>query len=189
MNLHRERLRRITPYALVSVAGLFLLRTAMQIDYQERAGTLGPDFWPKLVIALLLIVCAAEILRILFADNPDAESGILENIAGNAQSDPAETLTEPAASRPGLLIAGMAATLAYVALVATTGFVITTAVYLAAFLTIGGYRKRGTIAALSIGGSLLLMFIFMKLVYVSLPIGSGPFAEVTIFLMKIMGIR
>jgi len=95
----------------------------------------------------------------------------------------------PAESHPGLLLAGMAATVGYVALVATTGFALTTAVYLAAFLVIGGYRRRKTIAALSIGGSLLLMFIFMKLVYVSLPIGEGPFAQFTILLMKIMGIR
>jgi hypothetical protein len=29
----------------------------------------------------------------------------------------------------------------------------------------------------------------MKLVYVSLPLGEGPFQEVTLTLMKLMGIR
>jgi hypothetical protein len=35
----------------------------------------------------------------------------------------------------------------------------------------------------------VLLFIFMKLVYVSLPIGVAPFSEVTLFLMKLMAIR
>jgi hypothetical protein len=33
------------------------------------------------------------------------------------------------------------------------------------------------------------MFFFMKLVYVSLPLGQEPFAQVTFFLMRVMGIR
>jgi len=191
MKLHRDRLRRIAPYALVGAAGLFLLRTATQIDYQERAGTLGPDFWPKLILGLLLAVCTAEILRILFTENPETADNVLAAIAGSAETpgDNDSPVPEATPSHPGLLVAGMATTLAYVALVATTGFVLTTAAYLAAFLYIGGYRHYRVIAALSIGGSLLLMFVFMKLVYVSLPIGSGPFAELTILLMKLMGIR
>ncbi|MBI3068559.1 MAG: tripartite tricarboxylate transporter TctB family protein, partial [Betaproteobacteria bacterium] len=47
----------------------------------------------------------------------------------------------------------------------------------------------GVIAAVSLLGTLLLMFIFMKLVYVSLPIGVEPFSRVTFLLMQLMGIR
>ena len=83
----------------------------------------------------------------------------------------------------------MAATLAYVALVQVLGFFLSTAVYLAVFLVLGGYRRWGVLAATSVLGALVLMFIFMKLVYVSLPIGSAPFSEVTLFLMKMMAIR
>jgi putative tricarboxylic transport membrane protein len=34
-----------------------------------------------------------------------------------------------------------------------------------------------------------MMFFFMRVVYVSLPIGQEPFSAVTIFLMQLMGIR
>ena len=187
---HSARLRRLAPYALAGGAGMFLFYVATQFDFHRRGGTLGPDFWPKLILALLVIVCACEIARILFAKNPDADIGnVLEAIAEDADSSEPVAPPAPAARHPWRLLAGMAATLAYVALVATTGFFLTTATYLAAFLVIGGYRNRRIIAALSIGGALLLMFIFMKLVYVSLPLGSGPFAEFTFLLMKIMGIR
>jgi len=31
--------------------------------------------------------------------------------------------------------------------------------------------------------------LFMKVVYVSLPIGEAPFSAITLFLMQVMGIR
>ncbi len=183
---HQARLRRLAPYAIAGGIGLFLFYSATQFEFHRRAGTLGPDFWPKLVLGLLILVCACEIARILLSKNPHADpGGVLEGIAGSNDA----TGSEAVAGHPWRLLAGMGATVAYVALVGTTGFFLTTATYLAAFLLIGGYRRRKIIAALSLGGALLLMFIFMKLVYVSLPIGSGAFAEVTLLLMQLMGIR
>ncbi len=189
-SFNRIPLRRLAPYLLVACAGLYLFYTATQFEFHRRAGTLGPDFWPKLILALLLIVCAGEILRIVFAKNPDAEIGsVLEDITREADADSGAEAAEPPAAHPWRLLAGMAATLAYVALVGSTGFALTTAAYLAAFLLIGGYRKTKVIVMMSIGGPLLLMFVFMKLVYISLPLGSGPFAQFSILLMGIMGIR
>lgn len=184
------RLRRIAPYALVGAIGVFLFHTATRFDFVRREGTLGPDFWPQLILGLLIAVCILEIARIVLARDPDdGDGGVLEDIARGVDSAPAAELSEVPEHHPFLLLAGMAVTLAYVALVSTTGFFLTTAAYLAAFLVIGGYRRRRIIALLSVGGALLLMFVFMKLVYVSLPLGSGPFAQFTILLMKLMGIR
>ncbi len=183
------RLRLLAPYVLVCSIGSFLYYTAMQIDFQRRSGVLGPDFWPKLILGLLIAVCAYEIIRLALAKDLDTgTAGVLEEITHGVDTAPGPE-TPPPQNQPLRLLAGMAATLAYVALVATTGFFLTTAVYIAAFLIIGGYKKRKVIATMSVGGALLLMFIFMKLVYVSLPIGSGPFADLTILLMKLMGIR
>jgi putative tricarboxylic transport membrane protein len=69
------------------------------------------------------------------------------------------------------------------------GFVLATAPYLAAFIALGGYRRWGVNAAVSLIGTLAMMFFFMKVVYVSLPIGGEPFAQVTLALMRLMGIR
>ncbi len=187
---HQLRLRRIAPYALVGAIGIFLFHAATRFDFVRREGTLGPDFWPQLILGLLIAVCVLEIARIALARDPDrGDGGVLEDIARGVNAAPVADSPAVPEHHPFLLLAGMAATLAYVALVATTGFFLTTAAYLAAFLVIGGYRRRGIIALLSVGGALLLMFVFMKLVYVSLPLGSGPFAQFTILLMKLMGIR
>jgi len=177
------------PYVLAGVAGMLLFYTATQIEFHRRTGVLGPDFWPKLILMLLIVVCVYEIVRIALAKNlDDGTAGILEEVARGVETTPGPDISPPQ-SQPLLVLTGMAATLAYVALVATTGFFLTTAVYIAAFLLIGGYRKTKIIVAMSVGGALVLMFIFMKLVYVSLPIGSGLFGQLTILLMKLMGIR
>ena len=60
------------------------------------------------------------------------------------------------------------------------GFFLATAVYLAAFMVVGRYRRAGVIAATSVLGSLAFMYVFMKIVYVSLPLGVGPFEQVSV---------
>jgi putative tricarboxylic transport membrane protein len=42
---------------------------------------------------------------------------------------------------------------------------------MALFMWVGRYRRPGVIVATSLIGSLAFMFMFMKIVYVSLPLG------------------
>lgn len=184
------RLARILPYALVGAAAGYLYYVAANIQYHARAGTLGPDFWPKAVLVLMLVVCACEIARIVFAgDEPQSAGGVLEGLVEKGADVAAGAAETPVASHPVLLLAGMGATLAYVAASQRLGFFLATVAYLVAFMWLGGYRRWGVIATVSVAGTLVLLFIFMKLVYVSLPIGVAPFSEVTLLLMKLMGIR
>jgi len=80
-------------------------------------------------------------------------------------------------------------TVLYVVLIETLGFFLCTAIYLALFMWVGRYRRPGVIVATSLVGSLAFMFMFMKVVYVSLPLGVEPFAQVSFALMRIMGIK
>jgi putative tricarboxylic transport membrane protein len=73
--------------------------------------------------------------------------------------------------------------------IAYLGFFLSTLVYLAAFMWIGGFRRPVAVAVASVVGSLAFMFVFMKVVYVSLPLGHEPFSQVTFLLMRLMGIR
>lgn len=92
-------------------------------------------------------------------------------------------------SHPLVLIGGIALTALYVWIMQKLGFFLATAPYMAAFLALGGYRRWGVNAAVSLIGTFAIMFFFMRLVYVSLPIGEEPFAQVTLLLMKVMGVR
>lgn len=185
------RLARILPYAIVGAAACYLFYIALNFEFHRRAGTLGPDFWPKAILALLIATCAYEIGRRLFSRAPDnALGGMLEELveaSAETHGDMGETAA--AESHPWLLAAGMALTVLYVSSIQTLGFTIATASYLALFIALGGYRRWSVIAATSVLGTLLLLFFFMKVVYVSLPIGAAPFSTVTLLLMQFMGIR
>lgn len=184
------RLFRIVPYALVGTASGYLYYVATHFEYHRRAGTLGPDFWPEAILTLMIATCIFEILRIAFSPKGGAPAaGVLEDMTEESAEAHGDAGRAVAESHPILLLIGMGATLGYVAVVQRLGFFLSTVIYLAAFLVIGGYRRWGVIAAVSLVGALALMFIFMKLVYVSLPIGEGPFAALTLFLMNAMGIR
>lgn len=189
--IFNTRLTRTLPYALVGAAAGYLYYVAAHFEFHHRAGTLGPDFWPEAILALTIAVCVYEVIRIAFFGRGEAEvGGVLEEIVEESAEEHADFgAAGGGENHPVLLVLGIAATLGYVALVQKLGFFLSTAVYLAAFLVIGGYRRWGVIAATSVIGSLALMFIFMKLVYVSLPIGEAPFSAVTFTLMQLMGIR
>lgn len=183
MTGRRAHLTRALPYVVSGIAAAFLYYTAAHFEFHPRPGTLGPDVWPKSISLLMLLVSLYKTVELLFGRV--REPGPYQAL-GTAEDDAS---AEPAQRHPWLLLLGVGATLAYVALVTTMGFFLCTAAYLAAFLWIGGYRRRWIIAATSVLGALLLMFVFMKLVYVSLPIGTPPFSAVTLALMQLMGIR
>ena len=177
--LDAGRLRRLAPYAIVAAGAGYLYYVAANIRYAERAGTLGPDFWPKAILALALVVCAAKIPFVLAGRGEDR--GALEGLV--------EVPEEAEPSHPAMLLGGIALSVAYVWALPRLGFFTATVLYVAAFIALGGYRRWRVVATLSLVGTLLLVFLFMKVVYVSLPLGQGPFLQVTLALMQLMGIR
>ena len=90
---------------------------------------------------------------------------------------------------PRLLWSGIALTVLYLFVVEKLGFFLTTALYLGLFMWIGRYRRLGVVVATSVLGALFFVFMFMKVVYVSLPLGVEPFAQVSYLLMKLLAIR
>ncbi|HYX65474.1 MAG TPA: tripartite tricarboxylate transporter TctB family protein, partial [Burkholderiales bacterium] len=172
------RLKAAAPYAALLVAAAYLFRDASHFAYSPRPGELGPDFWPKAVLILLMLACGWELLariasRSAAPRTPPATSG----------EAPAE-----APRYPRLLAGGAAATLAYVLVLPLAGFFVSTALYLALFMRIGRYRRYGVIAATSLIGSLAFVFVFMRIVYVSLPLGVGPFQKLSLLILAVLGI-
>ena len=186
------RLAKALPYAVVGAAAAYLYYAAAHIQYHARAGTLGPDFWPQAILVLTIAVCLYEVIKIAVrgAHTHDVV-GVLEDMVEESADKhaAAEPDAPPVESHPVLLLLGIGVTLLYVAAVQELGFFLATVSYLIVFMLIGGYRRWGMIAAIGLLGALLLMYVFMKLVYVSLPIGVDPFSQVTFFLMQVMGIR
>jgi len=175
----KVRLKPMLPYlALLAGAG-FLYHDTARFAALGRPGQLGPDFWPRAVLVLLMLVCAFEIVRLALAGG----------IAPAAQPAPAAHEEGESPRYPRLLAAGIGITVLYVPGMQVLGFFVATALYLAGFMLVGRYRRPGVIAASSLLGSLAFVFVFMKIVYVSLPLGIGPFLTVSTGLMAMLGIH
>src|SRR5580765_7892878 len=184
-----NRLRRTVPYMVVFVVTAVLYVLANRISFIAPGGRIGPDVWPKAILALSAVACLYEIAKnLLFGkwvrDMTGVLGSVLKDVPGQDVPD------EPAlASYPHLLWTGIAMTVLYVVLIEKLGFFLCTAIYMALFMWVGRYRRPGVVLATSLIGSLAFMFMFMKVVYVSLPLGVEPFAQVSFALMRLMGIR
>jgi len=181
-----DRLARSAPYALVGAACAYLYDVASRIQYQAREGALGPDVWPRAMLVFVIVLCVFQIVMALLPRRQREADGVLESLMAESAG---EDGVDRAGSHPWVLLGGMALSAFYVWSVTRLGFFTATVPYLVAFITLGGYRRWGVIAAVSVIGTLLLFFFFVKVVYVSLPIGEEPFAQVTLLLMKILGVR
>ncbi len=189
--ISRRKAARIAPYVIVLAIAALLYRSASGIDFFAPAGRIGPDFWPKMVLILMIATCVYEIVRIGVFSHDDPVSGVLQTLSASPPA--AETHLPPAAGgeRTYLvrLVLGIGVTVLYAAVVPFTGFFLTTATYLVAFIWLGRFRRMWLAIGVSLAGTLLLVFFFMKVAYISLPLGVAPFSAVSLYLMQVMGIR
>jgi len=184
------RLRKIVPYIVVLGAAAFLYWSAMHIEFAAPEGRIGPDFWPKAILIFAMAACAYEIVKtVFFSHNEHELAGVLDTIVVDVPQDGVIPVEPEEKIFPHLLWAGVGLTLAYLLLIEVLGFFLCTFLYLAVFMWIGRYRRAGVVLATSLAGSLVFMFVFMKIVYVSLPLGSEPFSEISFLLMRLMGIK
>jgi putative tricarboxylic transport membrane protein len=181
------RLRALAPYLLVLAGAAELLWKTFDFGFTPRGDRPGPDVWPRAILLLAMLACGVRIVNVLRRPrNPDPVR--IRDVMESALAEQ-ERAAEAAPRLPSLLAIGIALTIAYVALLGTLGFAVDTAVYLAAMIRTGRYRRWPVIAAVAVGGSLVFMFVFMKIVYLSLPIGRPPFDAISLALMQLMGIR
>ncbi|HEX8013162.1 MAG TPA: tripartite tricarboxylate transporter TctB family protein [Casimicrobiaceae bacterium] len=184
------RLGSAIPYALLLGGAAYLYVNAAQFAALAKPGELGPGFWPRAILGVLMLVCAVAIGRSLVSSSPVREPPPLAGAQPEVASERthAEGETEPA-RHPYLLIAGIALSAGYVAGLEWLGFFVATALYLGLFMGLGRYPRRGVIASVSLVGSLAFVVVFMKIVYVSLPLGVGPFQAISVAILAALGIR
>ena len=172
------RLKAAAPYAALLAGAAYLFHDASRLAYSPRPGQLGPDFWPKAVLILLMLASGWQLL-----------AAALSRPAPQPPPGPASGQAVEMPRHPGLLALGAVATLGYVLVLPQAGFFASTALYLALFMLIGRYRRLGVVAATSLAGSLAFMFVFMRIVYVSLPLGIGPFQRLSLWILALLGLH
>ncbi len=181
-----NRLLRASPYIVLLIGAMVFYHLATQIDYAAPAGRIGPDAWPKLILILLGAACAYGIVKSLLVRESFEAAGLLGKLMKDAGAGE-EGDSQPV--YPLRLWAGIGLTIVYILAISTLGFFIATSAYLALFMVIGRYRRWRVISSTSLLGTLVIMFVFMKVVYVSLPLGTGPFLTVSTALLAVMGVR
>jgi putative tricarboxylic transport membrane protein len=172
------------------LAGSYLCFKTFSFDSPSPEGQIGPEFWPRAICIFMLIVCVTKILHLCVA------SAAADSAAEAPQTWVAAAAVEGlAASHPGPrngrfdVWVGIGITALYLLAFPMLGYFLSTFLYMLAFIYLGRYRKIGKILLVGAIGSLVFMFIFMKVVYISLPLGVEPFSRVSVFLLDLMHIR
>jgi hypothetical protein len=162
------------PYAVLLAFAAWFYRIAGHITYNHQGDNLGPDFWPRMALAAMMIICLVQGARLLIFGRADEEPAIT--------AEPAE---ESEAPRSHLLLGlGLLLTIGYGAFVPILGFALATFLFMALFMYAGGYRRHLVIWLWSLIGTAALVLLFQKVVYVSLPRGTAPFDGVTDLLLS-----
>jgi hypothetical protein len=153
-------------------AAAALAALAGDLDRVARPGQLGPGFWPRVVLAGLALSCLAK----LVADRHARRRG-----------PAAEAAVAPPIGR-GRLAAALGLILFYVAVTPWLGFPLATGAFIAGFMALAGARAAGGIAAVAVLGTVGLLYLFVRVVYLPLPKGDGPFEALTVGLYRMLGI-
>jgi putative tricarboxylic transport membrane protein len=129
-----------------------------------------------------MIVCVAEMARVAFFAKPEEPEAPSLHAAAPVADEDSERF-------PTLLAGGIGITVLYVPAMEYIGFFLATIIYLAAFMWIGRYRRPIVVALTSVIGTVAFVYVFMKIVYVSLPLGAGPFREFSVMVLAALGVH
>ncbi|MBI4607715.1 MAG: tripartite tricarboxylate transporter TctB family protein [Candidatus Rokubacteria bacterium] len=155
---------------LIFLAAVALFVAAGRLPVVPVPGQLGPDFWPRLVLVALMASCVLKLVEVARAKGP----------AATGSPGPQVGLPK--------LVGGIALVLGYPALAPLLGFPLTTALFLAAFMRLVGTRRVLPLTLTAALGTVSLLYVFVKVVYLPLPKGAGVFEDFTIFLYRLLRI-
>jgi len=165
-----SRLKSLLGPVLIFLLAVYLYFLAGGIDVNPMPGQLGPAFWPRALILLLMASCGIKAVEIYWTP-PSAEGG-------------------KKASSPGVdtrrLVLMIVAVLGVVFLMDMIGFILANFLFLFLFMRIAGYRRMRSLTLISVLGTLVLLFLFVKVVYLPLPKGQFFFSDLTIAVYRIL---
>ncbi len=177
--MDRTAIRSTFPYFVGLAVAAVLFYFTREIEYTPRGNSLGPQFWPMAAIALMAVVCLFEIVR-GFAGKKTETHGVAEILEASEEEKPEKTY-------PWILAGGIALVTVYALVVDIVGFLLSTFLFLAAFMYLGRYRKHVAVWATSAIITLMAALIFIRFAYVSLPRGVPPFDRITDFIRVMLG--
>ena len=176
-----RRLQAALPYVVVLTAGIFLFYQADHFEFEQVSGRIGPGAWPQLILVLMLATALWGIVSsAIKAGKP---------VPHETKEEEDEDLARPPEIHPYRVWIAVVATLGYLLVLPLLGFFLATIVYSFGLMFIGHFRRPLPIVGLSVAIALCFMFVFMRVVYVALPLGVAPFNQVSYALMAAIGVH
>jgi putative tricarboxylic transport membrane protein len=153
----------------------FITDRPEEIDAMAR-GIAGPTTWPTVMLYAVVVFAlawavqrAAQVLR--RREGLGAAPASAPEVAG------------------GLRVwVGIALVLVYGFSLAWLGFALGTVLYIVLWLLLGGIRSPRLIAAVSLVGTVAMLYLFIKLALMPLDRGAGVIGEFSVWLYRLLGI-
>ena len=159
---------------LVFLVAVYFYFLAGRIDAPPGPDQLGAAFWPKMILIFLMVSCGIKAAEILGAGR--------RRDAGTAEAAPPSEVDTPK------LAAMIAMIIAAVYFMDIIGFPLSNFLFLLLFMRIAGLRRKGPLLLSTSLGTVFLLYLFVKVVYLPLPKGQWFFDDVTILLYRILHI-
>jgi len=175
----RAILSEVVPELLVFAGVVYLFFKAGDFSARQQPGQLGPAFWPRLAAIGLGVALLVRIVQVFREHNRPVVRVVSE--FDDIEDDEAEIYWRSAAI-------AMALAFGYVVATMFLGYMLATMTFLGAFIWAGGQRRWVTPVVAVVGG-LVMTYVFVGVVYVSVPTGVGVFDTVTVAVYKLLGIQ
>jgi hypothetical protein len=172
-------LRELIPEVVLLAGAVYLFFVAGDFSARQQPGQLGPAFWPRLTAIGLAVALIVRIVQTIREHGRPIvrEVSEFDDIGG-----------EPAIVH--WRSAGIAVGLAFGYVLATMflGYMFATIVFLGAFIWSGGQRPW-YMPLVALAGGLIMTYVFVGVVYVSVPTGVGVFDTITVAVYRFLGIQ
>jgi putative tricarboxylic transport membrane protein len=195
MTRMRVRFVRALPFLVVLGAGLWLWHEAGGFA-AGRPGVAGPDVWPRAILVLLIASAVVGALQALVRGAEESAASALIKSATKAvgrdeeiEADLQIEAGDPRTRRPLWAAAGIALLLGFVAVIPYLGFTLSTFLLMLGVILCAGYQRPLVAGVTAAAGTLAFFVVFQRIVYVSLPLGVGPFKELSTALMAALGVK
>jgi len=159
---------------LIILAAVYFYVLAGKIDENPIPGQLGPAFWPRAMLILLIASCGLKIIEVF--------RGGAKGVADVIGSGP---LLEVNRLKLWVMIAMV---LGVVYFLEVLGFALANFIFLLLFMRIAGLRRIPPLVLISLLGTVALLYLFVKVVYLPLPKGQFFFDDLTILLYRFLRI-
>jgi putative tricarboxylic transport membrane protein len=172
-------LREVIPEVVVLLGAVYLFIMAGDFSGRRQPGELGPAFWPRIAavgLAVTLLIRIGQAIR-------ERNRPVVHKLG---EFDDLDDEQEKVHWRSVAIGIGLA--FGYVWATMFLGYLFATIAFLGAFAWLGG-QKRWYTAVVAVVGGFVLTYVFVGVVYVSVPTGVSVFDTLTVAIYRLLGIQ